>query len=191
MSAAQEADYYKRLLPHLEQRAREVSPARLAGELFIKASGEYPAAAIAQAIRIQQLCRATGCSVGELGDALEHNQEELVRVAEIANNAHQHSIGNNDSSRAPAKIEAGSVLLVVQHVFLFARLMDLVSSAELDKVLSDFYPQFLQNKATRGTPTAEKILTAEILTYLKTKMGIAQLLLEGAKKQSTDQSPTE
>lgn len=186
MPSPQESEPYKRQFPHVEHRALEVSSSRLAGEFFIRASGEFPASAIVQAVRVQQLCRAADKSALDLGQALEHDQEELERITAIANNAHQSALDENAKSSAPYEITPEKALYVIRHVFAFAALLHIASHQELDVILTDFYPKFLANKAQRGNNTAEKILNHEVLEYLRTKLGIAQLLLQGAARLSAD-----
>lgn len=151
--------------------------AQLAATIFIKASGEYPAAAIAQAVRVQQLVRQHQSSAQFLGTLLESSLTELEHVTQIANNAHRHAAKTaTQYEHIPEAFTVFQSLIVIQHVFLLAELFRFIPDEYLQHVLTTFYPQFLENKKMKGRTAAEKLLTHQTTEYFSFQVDIPQPL---------------
>lgn len=150
---------------------------RIAGDIFIKASGEYQAMAIAQAVRIQLLSREAQADVDELLIALLDDEQEILRVTTIANNAHSEALKHaTKDQHIPVHIGTPSTLQVIRPVFALAIVLQEYKTEHLQHVLNVFYQEFLAEKQTYGKHAAEKRFNRKAMLFFALNLDTIHLL---------------
>lgn len=143
-----------------------IDPVRLAAELFIKASAEYPAEALAQAVRLQQLSRQHNQNVTELWNGLSSQASELERIAVIGGNAHRAARQASAYSSAPADLRPEQVLMVTREVFTLSAQFNLATDQQLLHILTVIYPEVAAQRAYRGVTLTAHLLRQKVTAYL-------------------------
>jgi hypothetical protein len=164
--------------PHTHPDNKELkSLSRIAADVFIKASAEYQAMAIAQAVRIQLLCREQQRSADELLTALLDDSQEVERVVTIANTAHGEARKHATSKTAlPEMISRDQTLRVIRPVFALAIVFEEYTTEQLQHVMTVFYPEYLTNKSALGKAMAEKIFNRKTLAALVLNLNTIHVL---------------
>lgn len=190
---AKETDGLPRRRRYLDSidRGETRSVSRIAGDIFTKASGEYQAMAIAQAVRIQLLARESGYSAEELLVELLSDEEELARVTTIANNAHLHAAATAEpGQKIPGPIDVKKTLLVIRPVFAMAIVVEEYSTEKLQYVLNEIYAEYLSDRPMKGKLLADKLFNRRAMYYLTLDLNTIHMLQVVETYSTTGPAPT-